>query len=123
MLPHDLGGALTRITHRSHEHRALHGVSRAWHAAWYAVVVAGGVAVRLSPLTMQGGEIIRHCPLKPLRNLLPSQTYPPFNPTKSKDGKERKSRKSFCFSFLFSKSGPVHTAPPLMGAGDDRRSR
>src|SRR5215467_9034616 len=41
-----------RLTHhtlvrRSHEHRALHGVSRAWHAAGHTAVVAGAVVAGL----------------------------------------------------------------------------
>src|SRR5215813_5505984 len=45
-----LGLALARvIEHRSHEHRALHDVSRAWHAAWpaaeHAVLVADDVVL------------------------------------------------------------------------------
>ena len=32
----------------AHEHRAIHGVSRAWAAAGHAVVVAGAVVVWLS---------------------------------------------------------------------------
>ena len=40
--------ALVRITHRSHEHRALHGVSRAWHAAGHTAVVAGAVVAELT---------------------------------------------------------------------------
>ena len=36
------------MVRRSHEHRALHGVSRAWHAAGHAAVVAGAVVAGLS---------------------------------------------------------------------------
>jgi hypothetical protein len=35
------------LVRRSHEHRALHGVSRAWHAAGHTAVVAGAVVAGL----------------------------------------------------------------------------
>ena len=61
MFTQDLGGHRgLRSSHRArYEHRALHGVSRAWPTAGHAAGVAGDVAVRLSEADLLSAIV--HC--------------------------------------------------------------
>jgi len=56
------GGGIEDSSHIArHEHRALHGVSRAWHAAGHAAVVAGGVVAGLTPDLLRCSCLIFQC--------------------------------------------------------------
>jgi len=46
------------VVRRSHDDRAFHGVFRAWHAAWHAVVVAGGLAAELGGYIAELSEAV-----------------------------------------------------------------
>jgi len=89
------------IVRLSHEHRALHGVSRAWHAAGHTAVVAGAV-----PSSVDIAQL-----------LALSQSLPTSQPTERRERKDKHLAAAFPFFFLFSASWVRCIPPTTAGRG------
>src|SRR5262249_30247165 len=91
--------ARMNMVRRSHEHRALHGVSRAWHAAGHAAVVADAVVAGLRRTVCPPSSI-------DIAQLLAlARAVPTIQPTKRQKRKARylarRNLLSHCFFFSF----------------------